>query len=84
MQPSDPRQPAGREPAANFGRYAGLGIQYALTIALLAGIGAWLDGKWETTPWCLVVGAVLGFVAGFVNLVRAVPSSKSKLPRPRE
>lgn len=68
----------------NFGRYAGLGLQYALTIALLAGLGVWLDGKWDTTPWCLVVGSVLGFVAGFVNLVRAVPRSQSKPPRARE
>ncbi|MCE9594758.1 MAG: AtpZ/AtpI family protein [Planctomycetes bacterium] len=76
MQSSDPREPAGRGTTVNFGRYAGLGIQYALTVALLTGIGWWLDVKWGTTPWCLVVGAVLGSVAGFVNLVRAVPSSK--------
>lgn len=82
MLPSDPRKPAGRRVAVDFGRYAGLGLQYALTIALLAGIGWWLDTRWETTPWCLVVGAVLGSVAGFFNLVRAVPSSKP--PRPRE
>jgi F0F1-type ATP synthase assembly protein I len=66
-----------------LGRYAGLGLQYALTIALLAGLGWWLDSHWGTLPWCLVVGAVLGAIAGFVNLVRAVPGAKSSRP-PRD
>ena len=82
MQSSDPRQPTGRRgAAADFGRYAGLGLQYALTVALLAALGWWLDTRWGTMPWCLVVGAVLGSVAGFFNLVRAVPRSKPSRPR---
>ncbi|MCK6446364.1 MAG: AtpZ/AtpI family protein [Planctomycetes bacterium] len=87
MLPSVPRPPDGRPGGgADFGRYAGLGLQYALTVVLLTGLGWWLDARWETTPWLLVVGAVLGSVAGFVNLVRAVPRSRPRpnSTRPRE
>lgn len=77
MTPSDPNPKPGGAPggANDFGRYATLGIQYALSIALLTGLGWWLDGRWGTTPWLLVAGVVLGVVAGFVNLVRAVPAA---------
>lgn len=82
MQSSAPRPPAERRgAAADFGRYAGLGLQYGLTVALLAGLGWWLDTRWGSRPWCLVVGAVLGSVGGFVNLVRSVPRSKPSRPR---
>lgn len=76
MTPSDPNPTPGGAPggANDFGRYATLGLQYALSIALLTGLGWWLDSTWGTTPWLLVTGAVLGVVAGFVNLVRAVPA----------
>ena len=75
MTSKDPSQePGGGSWGANdFGRYATLGLQYALTIALLTGLGWWLDGRLSTRPWLLVGGVLLGVVLGFVNLVRAVP-----------
>lgn len=84
MTPSDPNPKPGGAPggANDFGRYATLGIQYALSIALLTGLGWWLDGRWGTTPWLLVAGVVLGVVAGFVNLVRAVPAAPPPKPNP--
>lgn len=84
MKPSDPSdrpeaEPEGNESgeSAEFGRYATLGLQFAFTIAALTGLGWWLDTRWGTTPWCLVAGAILGFAAGFTNLVRAVPNPPS-------
>lgn len=84
MTPSDPNPKPGGAPggANDFGRYATLGIQYALSIALLTGLGWWLDSRWGTTPWLLVAGVVLGVVAGFVNLVRAVPAAPPPKPNP--
>ena len=42
----------------------------SLTMALPALFGLWLDGKWGTKPWLLIVGAVLGLLAGLRSLVR--------------
>jgi F0F1-type ATP synthase assembly protein I len=63
-------------PVRDLGRFAGLGLQYALSIALLGALGWWLDGRFGTNPWCLVAGVVLGCVAGFVMVVRSVPGGK--------
>jgi hypothetical protein len=50
----------------------GLGMQMALTMALFAGGGFWLDGKLSTTPLFTVAGAILAIVALVLLLVRVV------------
>jgi F0F1-type ATP synthase assembly protein I len=56
-----------------------LGLSFALGIAFLAWLGHWLDGKWGTTPWMTLSGAVLGVVVGFVNFFRtALPKKEGR------
>jgi|SoiMethySBSTD1v2_1073268.scaffolds.fasta_scaffold134499_2 F0F1-type ATP synthase assembly protein I len=62
-------------PVRDLGRFAGLGLQYALSIALLGALGWWIDGWLGSKPWCLVAGVVLGCVAGFAMVVRSVPGA---------
>jgi len=51
-----------------------IGLEFALPPLL----GAWCDRSWGTTPWLTVVGAVLGFVLGIVQILRiAQQSSRS-------
>ena len=35
-------------------------------------IGAWLDARWGTDPWLMVVFIVLGFVAGVRETIRII------------
>lgn len=56
-------------------RYAGLGIELAAAVGLLSLLGWWIDGRFGTAPWGLVVGAVVGLVAGMANLLRVALSS---------
>jgi F0F1-type ATP synthase assembly protein I len=35
-------------------------------------IGQWLDQKWDTSPWFLFLGIVLGVGAGFMSLYKFV------------
>lgn len=65
---------------SDFGRYAGLGLQFVVTLALFGGLGWWIDGMLGSTPWLLVTGVLLGAVVAFVLIVRSVPPAKSARP----
>jgi F0F1-type ATP synthase assembly protein I len=47
-----------------------VGIQLSLTVVAGWFIGNYFDDKWETSPWLALLGLVLGFVGGLVNLIR--------------
>ena len=49
---------------------AGAGLQFGLTICIFALLGHWLDGKFGTGPWLLVVGVLLAFAGGTVSLLK--------------
>jgi len=42
----------------------------ALQAIVPAGLGYWLDSKWGTAPWLLIVGTVLGFACMLMDLIR--------------
>jgi F0F1-type ATP synthase assembly protein I len=42
----------------------------SLEMALPAGLGYWLDGRWGTGPWLVSIGALLGFVVGMRHLLQ--------------
>ena len=49
---------------------AGVGLQFGLTICLFAYVGLKLDQKFDTSPWILVAGVLLGFVGGTISLLK--------------
>jgi ATP synthase protein I len=51
-------------------RYSGAGIELAGATAGLALLGYWVDGKFGTKPWGILVGVLFGLVGGLYNLVR--------------
>ena len=59
--------PAGKGPRSRGLRSAGLllAIPTLLIVAPLVGffLGNWLDQRFRTSPWLLIVGLVLGFAA---------------------
>jgi F0F1-type ATP synthase assembly protein I len=50
------------------------GASYALigAILLLGGLGYFADGWFDTEPWLLIIGLLLGIVVGFYELARVV------------
>ena len=59
-------------------RFAGVGVQYALTILVLTMAGIWLDNKFETSPLFLVVLLLVGFGGATWVLIREVLSEDTK------
>ena len=51
-------------------RYSGVGLELAGAVAGLALLGYWIDGRYGTAPWGMLVGVVIGIVGGLYNLVR--------------
>jgi F0F1-type ATP synthase assembly protein I len=51
-------------------RHSGVGLELAGAIAGFALVGYWIDRRYGTDPWALLVGVILGLVGGLYNLVR--------------
>ena len=51
-------------------RHSGAGLELAGATAGLVLGGFWVDGKFGTRPWGLLVGVFIGIVGGLYNLVR--------------
>lgn len=54
----------------NWGRYAGLGLEVGVGVALGALVGAWFDKRLGCSPWGVVVGCMVGLAAGMYLLLK--------------
>jgi len=70
----DPGAGQGRGPASGPGpmRFAGLGIQLAVSLVVFVLIGRWLDGKLGTGGIATILLAFLGFGGTMYSLIRAL------------
>jgi F0F1-type ATP synthase assembly protein I len=60
------------ENGASPGRFVGLGVQFAAAILLGVFGGQWVDRRFGSDPWGVLLGAFAGFGAGFYGIYRAV------------
>jgi F0F1-type ATP synthase assembly protein I len=75
---TDSGEPDGPNPNSSPGaqekRRQGLAYQGAAeavaAIPIATGIGYWLDGRFDTSPYLLIFGAALGFAAFVTRLIR--------------
>jgi F0F1-type ATP synthase assembly protein I len=51
-------------------RFVGVGVELVAPLVIGVFGGRWLDRRFGTEPWLLLVLAVLGAVAGMINLIR--------------
>jgi len=57
---------------SQLGRHAGHGFTIAAATALFAWLGGLLDDRAGTAPLFVILGAFLGFGAGFYSMIRSL------------
>ncbi|HEX4933264.1 MAG TPA: AtpZ/AtpI family protein [Gemmatimonadaceae bacterium] len=66
--------------------YAGLGLQFALSILLFLYVGQWLDRRLGTEPWLMIAGVFTGAGASFYSMYRklmAIQERDERIARER-
>ena len=53
----------------NWGRYAGIGLETVVGVALGIWVGQWLDKRYHWN-WATVIGAFVGLAGGLYLLIR--------------
>ena len=74
-QGRSPRQGSG---APSLGEYAGVGLQFALTIVAFMFAGMWLDRALGTSPWLLILFVFGGASAGFYSIYRKLMAAQRR------
>jgi F0F1-type ATP synthase assembly protein I len=58
--------------------FAGVGIQFAVSILLFLYVGQWLDRRFGTAPWLLIIGVFLGAGASFYSMYRKLMAAQAR------
>jgi len=77
MAPSDDDRD-GRHAAARGYVLAGRVMSVGITMAMPPGVGWWLDLRFATTPWLMILGVLIGFSAGLWELLKLAKDSENK------
>jgi ATP synthase protein I len=71
--------PDAASPAARGGKRfynvlsaSSVGLELGLSVVIGVLLGMWLDGRFGTTPWLMLLWLGFGLVAGFRGVLRAV------------
>jgi F0F1-type ATP synthase assembly protein I len=63
---------SGRKWNTEVGPFLTLGLQLALSVVVFFFLGRWLDNRFNTAPWLMITGLVIGIVGGFISFFRTV------------
>jgi ATP synthase protein I len=58
--------------------FAGVGLQFAVSILVFLYLGQWLDRKLGTAPWLLMAGVFLGAGASFYSMYRKLMAAQAR------
>jgi len=53
-----------------YSDYVSIGLMFPSAIIVGSLIGYFIDKKFHTSPWGLIIGFIFGVIAGFINLFR--------------
>jgi F0F1-type ATP synthase assembly protein I len=59
-------------------KYAGVGLQFAVSILLFLYAGQWLDRRFGTAPWLMMLGVFVGGGASFYSMYRRLMADQAR------
>jgi ATP synthase protein I len=75
---STPPGGKGSDEGPSVGEFAGVGLQFAVSILVFLYLGQWLDRKLGTAPWLLMGGVFLGAGASFYSMYRKLMAAQAR------
>lgn len=69
---------SGGDEGSSASQFAGVGIQFALSILVFLYLGQWLDRKLGTAPWLLIIGVFLGAGGSFYSMYRKITAVQAR------
>ena len=54
----------------NWGKFASVGLEIAAGVGLGVAVGYWIDRKFRTEPWGILIGAGVGLAAGMYLFIK--------------
>lgn len=73
QKPSDHRpDQSEKSQSVQWFALAGLGMEFAIAVVGGCLLGWYLDGRWGTSPWLVIIGTALGFGLGLYTMIKAV------------
>ena len=68
----------GRDRTLSGAEFAGIGVQFALTLLVFVAAGIWLDRRLGTSPWLVIVCVFAGAGGGFYSMIRRVTAAQRR------
>lgn len=81
MAGSDPQRPnplPDQDGSKGGSPLAGLGLQFGAAIVVCVLVGNWIDKRYGSAPWGVLIGAGVGFAAGFYSIFRAAKADEAR------
>jgi ATP synthase protein I len=70
------RKRGNRGSAISGTEFAGVGVQFGLTILVFVWAGVWLDRRFGTSPWLLLICVFAGAGGAFYSMYRRVTAAQ--------
>ena len=68
----------GAKQGPSTAQFAGVGLQFALSILVFVYVGNWLDRRLGTAPWMLLVAMFLGAGGSFYSMYRKLMAAQAR------
>ncbi len=77
-------QDRSRRRAILAAQFMGAGFTFLAELGCLTAVGWWIDKKWGSEPWFMLIGALLGMSVALTHLLRSAAAYESSVEKDKE